>query len=37
LKARLRISERGGVELDGRIEERHLGRSYALLHGPARS
>jgi hypothetical protein len=34
LKARLRISERGGVVLDGRIEERHWGRSYALLHGP---
>lgn len=34
MKARLWISEQGGVELDGRIEERHRGRSYALLTGP---
>ena len=35
LKARLRIAEKGAVELDGRIEERHRGRSYALLRTPA--
>src|SRR5262249_23953224 len=35
LKARLRIGEKGAVELDGRVEERHRGRSYALLRTPA--
>jgi hypothetical protein len=35
LKARLRIAEKGAVELDGRIEERHRGRSFALLNAPA--
>ncbi len=35
MKTRLRIAENGGVEADGRVEGRHRGRSYALLHSPA--
>jgi hypothetical protein len=35
LKARLRITDKGAVEQDGRIEQRHRGRSYALLRTPA--
>ncbi|TMA35657.1 MAG: DUF4388 domain-containing protein [Deltaproteobacteria bacterium] len=35
LKARLRIADEGGVELDGKIEQGHRGRSYALLATPA--
>jgi hypothetical protein len=34
LKARLRVTENGSVEAEGRVEERHHGRSYALLHSP---
>jgi Domain of unknown function (DUF4388) len=34
VKARLRFSESGAIEADGRVEERHRGRSYALLHSP---
>jgi uncharacterized protein DUF4388 len=35
LRARLRIAEEGAVSLDGRVEERHCGRSFALLRTPA--
>ncbi len=35
MKARLRISGDGGVELDGRVDDRHCARSYALLNSPA--
>ena len=35
MKARLRISGDGGVELDGRVDDRHRARSYALLSSPA--
>jgi hypothetical protein len=34
LKARLRVTENGSVEAEGRLEERHHGRSYALLQSP---
>src|SRR5262245_6700597 len=35
VKARLRIDEDGGVAVDGRIDPRHHGRSFALLSSPA--
>jgi hypothetical protein len=35
VKSRLRIAEQGAVELDGRIDGSHRGRSYALLRTPA--
>jgi hypothetical protein len=34
LQVRLRVTENGSVEAEGRVEERHRGRSYALLHSP---
>ncbi len=35
MKVRLRIADNGAVEGDGRVDTRHRGHSYALLHGPA--
>ena len=35
MKSRLQIGESGVVEAEGRVDERHRGRSYALLHSPA--
>ena len=34
MSARLRISESGAIEAEGRLDERHRGRSFGLLHSP---